>query len=83
MAFEKFLKIVGRNIARIRKQRSLNQKDLAEQSEISYRYFQSIESGSANVTLGTLYKLSKILNVRVCDLVEHANDIEVRQDEVG
>lgn len=74
MAFEKFLKKVGRNIAQHRKSRALNQRDAAEQSEISYRYFQTIESGSANVTLATLFKLSKILNVKVCDLVNHDED---------
>jgi transcriptional regulator with XRE-family HTH domain len=36
---------------------------------ISYRYFQNIESGAANLTLSTLFKLSRFFNVRVDEML--------------
>lgn len=70
MPFDKFLQLVGRNIAQQRRKLALNQRDAAEKSAISYRYFQSIEAGSANLTLSTLFRLSQLLKVPVSELVK-------------
>jgi len=66
---ENFLKALGRNVNRWRKTRGLTQEEAAKQSEISYRYFQKIESGAANMTVGTLFRVVKLLDVHVCDLL--------------
>ncbi len=70
MTFETFLKLVGRKIAAIRKARSLTQRDTAERAGISYRYFQNIESGAANLTLSTLFRLSRFFGVGVADIID-------------
>jgi transcriptional regulator with XRE-family HTH domain len=69
MTFDDFLKVVGQKIAAIRKSKALTQKDTATRAGISYRYFQNIESGAANLTLSTLFKLSRFFNVRVDELL--------------
>jgi transcriptional regulator with XRE-family HTH domain len=63
MAFEAFLKKVGGNIAAIRKSKWLKQKEVAQLAQISYRYYQSIEAGAANLTLSTLFRLAKFFDV--------------------
>lgn len=73
MSFETFLKLVGRKIASIRKSRALTQRDTALRAGISYRYFQNIEAGAANMTLSTLYRLARFFNVRVSEIVEPAD----------
>jgi transcriptional regulator with XRE-family HTH domain len=69
MTFEHFLKKTGRKIAGIRKSKSLTQRDAAKRSGISYRYFQNIELGAANITLSTLFRIARFFEVRVADLV--------------
>lgn len=61
MSLEQFLKHFGKNIARARKSLAVTQKAAASELGISYRYYQSIESGSANITLTTLYRLALFL----------------------
>lgn len=67
--FDALLKDVGREIAMTRKSRGLRQTDVAEKSGISYRYLQSIESGKANVTLSTLFRLAQLFGVDVGVLI--------------
>lgn len=69
MTFELFLKYVGRKIATVRKSQSLTQYDAAKQAGISYRYFQNIETGAANITLSTLFRIASFFNVHVSELV--------------
>jgi len=76
MTFENFLKLIGRKIAMIRKARSMTQRDVAQRAGISYRYFQNIEQGAANITMATLYRLAKFFEVRVVDLVPQSFEQE-------
>jgi transcriptional regulator with XRE-family HTH domain len=36
----------------------------------NYRYFQKIEAGEVNPTLGTLVRLAKVLNCTMAELLE-------------
>lgn len=69
MHLDIFLKQVGQNIANLRKQIPMNQVDLAEKAGVSYRYFQRIEAGGANITMSTLHRLAKFFGVHPCDLL--------------
>lgn len=71
MTMDSFLKILGRNIMRMRKARGFTQHEAASRAQISYRYFQKIESGSANVTMATLYRLVKLFDAHIHDLLCH------------
>lgn len=63
MTLETYLRQVGKNIATLRKSKALRQKDAAEQAEISYRYYQTIEAGAANLTLSTVVRIAEFLEV--------------------
>ena len=62
------LKQIGRNLASLRKARAILQTEAARLSGISYRYYQRIEGGRANMTLSTLFKLAKFYHVNPRDL---------------
>jgi transcriptional regulator with XRE-family HTH domain len=69
MSLEALLKTMGKKIASIRRSRSLTQKDTAHQIGISYRYFQNIEAGAANITLATLHRVARFFGVHVSDIL--------------
>lgn len=50
---EQALKLIGRQLRRLRLKRGLTQSEM-EEVEISYKYYQRIETGRANITIGTL-----------------------------
>ena len=54
--------LLGNRLRTIRKAKGLRQEDL-EQLGISYKYYQRIENGKANVTLATIEKLADALGV--------------------
>lgn len=56
--------IVGNNIRMLRTNRSLSQEQFAEQCGLHRTYVGAIERGERNITLGTLEKFARALNVR-------------------
>lgn len=63
MSFEIFLKSMGSNITSLRKARAFSQKEVAALADISYRYYQSVEAGVANLTLATVYRLAESFEI--------------------
>ncbi|RYE48798.1 MAG: XRE family transcriptional regulator [Hyphomicrobiales bacterium] len=63
-------KLVGRNVARIRKSIGLTQEQLAERCALSQQYLSGIEQGQRNPTLLILDRLARALEVRLSHLVE-------------
>lgn len=63
-------KLVGRNTARIRKERGWTQEFLAERSGLSQQYISGLESGYRNPTIVTLYELASALDVCHVELVQ-------------
>lgn len=62
-------KLVGRNVARLRRERGLTQEKFAEQSGFSQQYVSDLERGKRNPTVITLYELAQALGVSHVDLV--------------
>lgn len=62
-------KLVGENVARIRRDRSLTQEALSERSGLSQQYISDLERGKRNPTVVTLYEIATALNVRPVDLI--------------
>lgn len=62
--------VFSENIKKIRRKRSLTQEELAELSDLSISYVKQIESCKdfKNITLTTMLKLSKALDVSISDL---------------
>lgn len=62
---KKFLKKVGVNIARQRKEKGFSQLDLCSIIKMEKSNLSSIENGRQNVTSLTLLKISKAIGVEV------------------
>lgn len=69
MTLEKYQKQIGKNIKEARENAELRQIDIEERIGLTYRYYQSIEAGKANVTVKTLFELSKLFKTSVESLV--------------
>ena len=59
--------LIGKRVREVRKQKGLRQEDM-ESRGVSYRYFQRIEAGEANITLATVEKVAKALDINPTDL---------------
>jgi transcriptional regulator with XRE-family HTH domain len=59
---------LGKRIKKYRKIAGFTQDQLAEKVRLSTKYLQFIEAGSRKPSLKTLYRLAKVLNVKVQDL---------------
>lgn len=62
--------LVGRNFARIRREKALTQEEVAARSGLSQQYLSGLESGRRNPTLITIYELAEALGVSHVDLVK-------------
>lgn len=62
-------KLVGRNAARIRKERGMTQEQLAERSGLSQQYLSGLEQGRRNPTIVTIFEIATALGVSHVDLV--------------
>jgi transcriptional regulator with XRE-family HTH domain len=69
--FTSYLRQVGRNLKIARTKSGFKQVDVYERGGITYRHYQNIEAGRVNVTLETLFRLSRIYKVRMEDLVKN------------
>ncbi|MBR0715810.1 helix-turn-helix domain-containing protein [Bradyrhizobium liaoningense] len=71
-------KLVGRNFARLRKQKRFTQEKFAEVSGFTQQYISDLERGRRNPTVVTLFELASTLGVSHVDLV--LPDEEVRAE---
>jgi transcriptional regulator with XRE-family HTH domain len=62
-------KLVGRNFARLRREKGLTQEDVEARSGFSQQYLSDLERGRRNPTVITLYELSQALEVSHVELV--------------
>lgn len=67
---EQLVDIVGINIREIRKQKKLTQEELAEKCDLQTSYLAGVERGDRNITLQTLEKIAKGLDVNAKQLLE-------------
>lgn len=63
-------KLVGRNFARLRREKGLTQEDVEARSGFSQQYISDLERGRRNPTVITLYELSQALEVSHVALAE-------------
>lgn len=61
--------LVGRNFARIRREKGLTQEQIEERSGFSQQYISGLENGLRNPTVVTLFELAQALAVSPVDLV--------------
>jgi len=63
-------KLVGRNFARLRREKGLTQEEVEVRSGFSQQYLSSLERGRRNPTVVTLYELARAIGVSHVDLVK-------------
>ena len=64
--------IVGANIRRLRKAKSLTQEQLAHEAGIAMRYVAGVERGEENPSLRYLVKIAAALGVEPDELLRHS-----------
>ena len=63
------LKIIGKNVARIRKEKKLSQEQLAYLSDIDRTYIGYIENAKYNITISKLQQIAEALEVSISELI--------------
>jgi len=69
MTDERLLRLVGERVRELRLARGLKQEDMC-QFGFEYKYDQRIEYGQKNLSLKTLNKLAKALQIPISKLLE-------------
>jgi transcriptional regulator with XRE-family HTH domain len=64
----KILRVLGKNLNRLRVNSGVTQEKLSEKSEISLRYLQQLEAGQRNPSVPTLVRLHRALSCKYDDL---------------
>lgn len=62
--------MVGRNFARLRREKGLTQEEVEARSGFSQQYLSSLERGRRNPTVITLFELAQALDVSHVELVK-------------
>lgn len=65
----KELKIIGKNVVKLRNARNLTQEDLCGLAEIDRSYLSEIENGKMNVTIKSLVSIAHALECELKDLI--------------
>ena len=61
--------IPGYHLRLIRQEKQLRQKTIAKMCEMDSGSYSNIENGKRNITILTLHKISKVLNVSMTELM--------------
>jgi transcriptional regulator with XRE-family HTH domain len=72
-------KLVGRNLARLRREKRFTQERFAEVSGYTQQYVSDVERGLRNPTIVTIYNIATALGVSHVDLVT-PDDIARREE---
>lgn len=67
---EKILKKLGKKLKEIRKKKGITQESLAEKVNIHQTYVGKLETGKSNPSFLMLYKISKVLDVKLPELLD-------------
>ena len=70
MNSKKILTLLGDNVRKYRKERKLSQEKLAELANVHRTYIGMIERAEKNVTLLSMEKIAKALNITITKLLE-------------
>lgn len=72
--YDNYLKKVGDNLRRIRKEKGLSMEFVANEAEIEYRQLGRIERGEINTTIISLLRIAEILKVDMKVLFDFESD---------
>ena len=63
-------RILGESIRSYRKQAGLTQEKLAEKADLHHNFIGEVERGNMEISLTSLVKIAKALNVKARDLID-------------
>ncbi|MCB0320248.1 MAG: cobalamin-dependent protein [Bdellovibrionales bacterium] len=69
LSLEDILSEVGASIRALRRSKSIQQKELGEAAGLDRAYISAIEKGKKNLTIGSLFKISRALDVRLQEIL--------------
>lgn len=69
--FTKTLDTIGNELKAVRLQKNLTQLDVAKKAGINGNYYAKVERGEASLSVITLLKLVKALNIKSSDILHH------------
>ena len=64
------IKTVGQRIRALRQKNGLTQEILAEKAELHYTYIGQVERGEKNLTINTLEKILRVLDISFSDFFQ-------------
>lgn len=71
MAFSKRLyRVLGERIRAERKKAKLSQEKLAEKADLNRNYIGEIERAEKKITIETLWRIARALNLRIRDILD-------------
>jgi transcriptional regulator with XRE-family HTH domain len=65
-----FLMMLGKNIARLRKEKGISQVQMANEMEMDRSNLRRIEAGRTNPTTITLHRISRVLDIQFEELFD-------------
>ena len=77
---EKLIKIVGKRIRDIRKEKKISQEKLAELASLSSSYISDIENGKVNASIVSYYQIAEALNMPLSTLVMAVNTADKKTE---
>lgn len=72
MAGDELRSFVAANVRQLRERRGQSQQDVADEVGVSPRYYRDIEAGVVNLTLETLARLARAVDVEAMELLRPA-----------
>ena len=70
MTKDELIKEIGLKIREIRESKNLSLQEFADKLDIEYNNLIRIEKGRTNPTIGTLYRICQLLDIRLTDIVD-------------
>ncbi len=74
-----FLVSLGKRIQVLREKRGITQEELEEKSGINAKYISAVECGQKNVTVKTLEKIAKGLEIEIYELFLFSEKLESKK----
>ena len=70
MTQDQFTHRLGEQICALRRDRGLTQEVIASRAKITRQHLQRLENGTTNPTVGTLFRVAKVLGVPLSELIK-------------
>ena len=81
MEGQELVQELGRKLRSLRRERNLTQQQLAEMSDLSYKYVGEIERAEKNPSIGVLNRIANALEVNLLDFLDFGPPAPASQED--